>query len=320
MKRFLAVLTSVVMLLGIFTLCLSADETKTIEYGTDSLTLRVIDTFAGDDAVIDGYGSLGSCTIKDGKMFIESSHNMFDAYGIVTKANVTADWSGMKYVVFEVENTSDGDVYFGFQPAPENAGNSFMSSQLAKDLPVMLLNTKKGECKAAKWSGVQAINNRDCFIVPYKFTGYIFLPIGIMADLGSLGTPLMPDGGAFKDYGFHAYPDDATYIEITITSIYACAELPAYQAPEKPTEAPTEKPTEAPTAAPTEAPTAAPTEAPVVTAAPTEAPSEAVSDPATDIAGTETEKDGSGCGAVIGSSAAILLLACACAVVKRKNH
>ena len=321
MKRFIAIVTSVMMLLGLFALCINADETKTIDYGTAKVDLRVIDTFEGETAFVDGYGSLGSGTFKDGTFFIESSHNMYDAYSIKTAAIETANWDGMQYVVFEVENTSDGDIYFGFQPAAADGASLFMSSQLAEGHPVLMYNTAKGELKNAKWSGVQAINNRDCFIVPWKFTGYIFLPMYIMADLNKLGTSLMPDGGSFSAYGFHAYPDDATYIEITVKGIYACAEPPAFEAPEKPTEAPTEKPTEAPTAAPTEAPTSAPTEpiTEVPTAAPTEAATTATVDPATTEAVTEkTEKKG--CGSVLVSSAVVIVLAASAFTFTKKKH
>lgn len=321
MKRFIAIVTSIMMLLSLFALGINADETKTIDYGTAKLDLRVIDAFAGETAFVDGYGSLGSGTFKDGTFFIESSHNMYDAYSIKTKAIETADWDGMQYVVFEVENTSDGDIYFGFQPAAADGSSLFMSSALAEIHPVVMYNTNKNEVKNAKWSGVQAINNRDCFIVPWKFTGYIFMPMYIMADLNKLGTSLMPDGGSFSAYGFHAYLDDATYIEITIKGMYACAELPVFEAPEKPTEAPTEKPTEAPTAAPTEAPTAAPTEAmtEVPTAAPTEAAT-AAPETKTQTEAVTDKAEKSGCGSILGNSAVLILLSASAFAFTKKKH
>ena len=84
------------------------------------------------------------------------------------------------------------------------------------------------------------------------------------------------------------------------------------------TEAPTEEVTEAPTAAPeTAAPeTEAPTAAPETQAPETEAPTAA---PETQAPETETEAEKSGCGSVIGMTAATLVMAAAAAVVLAKK-
>jgi hypothetical protein len=85
---------------------------------------------------------------------------------------------------------------------------------------------------------------------------------------------------------------------------------------EETTEAITGGETEAPTEAPAETPTEAPTAAPETQAPETEAPAAA---PETQAPETETEAEKSGCGSVIGMTAATLAMAAAAAVVLAKK-
>lgn len=343
MKRWIATLTALFLMVsmtGILVLQSSAEDTVKIAYGSDEIQLTPVDALDDAAHVVDGSYGWGTATFGDGKILIETNQ-MFDAYGMDTEAFGSFDWAGMKYIVFSVENTSDGDIYLCFQPTVPGAGNAFTSGALAKDNPVKLVSAKDGTAKDAKFSGTQAINNRDCFIIPYRFTGYVFLPVGIIADLNSLSVPSFTGDASFQSYGFHVVPDDATYVELTILDVYACGDLPEYNEPVVTTEAPTEAPTEEPTEAATDPVVTEPetteqettvpepeTTVEQATEAPTEAPSvESVSDTkggdsstvADETAGGSTD---TGCSSVLGLSvlSPMFALAVTAAVVRKRKH
>lgn len=314
MKRLLSVLTALLMIAGLFAFNVAAEETVTVEINSESFDFRLIDNFAGIDYQMVGWEQFGTGTVKDGKIVIEAPTHFFDFYDFKTEGIEYADWTGMACIVFEVTNDADGDLLFAFQPIDEFRCNLRLSSLLAEQAPVKLYDTDKHELTDAKWAGVGALNGRDGFTIPWKFTGYVIIPFANITYDGEPTTPVLEENVGVNNYGFHIMPDDASSVLMTISGVYACDHLPGTPAPEKTTEAPTAAPTEAPTAAPTEAPTAAPTEAP--TAAPTEAPTTAPTEAPTEVP-TEAEK--TGCKGVIGGSAALILTAVAAAVALKKR-
>ena len=314
MKRVLSLLTAVLLVFGLWAFSASAEETVTVDIGSETLEFHLVDDFAGIDWVIDGWEHYGQATVKDGKIVINAPTNFFDCYDFKPDSIANYNWNGMKCIIFEVTNDADGDLLFAFQPIDEFRCNLRLSSLLAEQAPVKLYDTDKHELTDAKWAGVGALNGRDGFTIPWKFTGYVIIPFANITYDGEPTTPVLEENVGVNNYGFHVMPDDASSVLMTISGVYACDHLPGTPAPEKTTEAPTAAPTEAPTAAPTEAPTAAPTEAP--TAAPTEAPTTAPTEAPTEVP-TEAEK--TGCKGVIGGSAALILTAVAAAVALKKR-
>lgn len=324
MKRILTLALAALLLASLFVLPTAAEDDK-LTYGTEEVALTLITDMSGEGTV-DGFGGLGHATYGDGVLKLETSLNMFDAYGMDGDAFKAAGvLTGAKYIVLAVKNNSDGDFYFCFQPGV-NGANIFISGKLAKENPVLLLS-KKNKLTNAKFSAERAVNGRDGFLIPQDFEGHIFIPVAILADLNSLGTPYFGGDAELIGSGYHTYPDDATYIELLIDAIYTCGELPEFKTGEQPTEAQTsavtEPVTEAPTESATEAQTQPVTEA--VTNAATEAGSEAETQavtqaPAGDVTATETVIDTvpSGCSSVVGASALILLLAAA--LICGKKH
>lgn len=199
----------------------------------------------------------------------------------------------------------------------------FLSGELAKKNPVRLVDAK-GNAKDAKWSGTRAINGRDCFIVPYKFSGYVLIPLGIIADLNVLSVPVVAENSGIVAYGFHICPDDATTVRFAISDVYVSGALPEYRDPAAETTAATVSQTETTTAEQT---TAEQTSAQDATTTVTEPIETSTDDPVTvttaeadsasnPIAGTDT-----GCSSMIGLSGLLLLTAVggAAFVAKKKR-
>ena len=328
MKRILSLCIAALLLAALFVLPTIAEDTTKVMYGADEITLSLLCDLSGEGKV-DGFGSLGVATYGDGQLLIESSHNMFDAYGMDTEAFTAAgELTGVRYIVFSVKNNSDGDIYFCFQPTA-NGSNIFISGTLAKENPVVMLSDK-GKVSNAKFSADRAINGRDGFLIPQNFAGYIFIPVGILADLNSLSTPYFTGDATLQGSGYHTKPDDATYIELVIFDIFTCGELPEYKEPEQPTEPAAEETTEAPTEETTEPETVPESDTVAVSETvtepvtesvstaeeKTEAPSETVPDSVTATEDT-TADSSSGCASVLSVSALLLLVASAAIVYKK---
>lgn len=232
MKRFVCVVTMVCLLAGLFVLpSVAADGDVAIRYGAEDLALTLIDPLDDTEQAFDGSYGFGRALIRDGKMTISVSGQYFDGYNMVTEALPRASFTGAVYLVFSLVNESDGDIYFGLQPTvTEGGGNMFLSGELAKQNPVKLVG-EGGKTQDARWSGTRAINGRDCFLVPYKFSGYVLIPLKLVADLNALSTPVIAEDCGIVSYGFHVMADDAVTVQVTLNDVYVCGALPEYREP-----------------------------------------------------------------------------------------
>ncbi len=337
MKRILTLCLSLILILGLGTLFAFAEtETDiTIKYGKADLALTLIDPF-DEEKQLPGFMNWGNGFMQDGRIYMEcGGGSLYDIYNMTTVPLMENSTLGdHTYVVFAAENTSDGDIFFGFQPDVyynDNTVHAYMSSELAKENPVKLI-WKDGTVEDAKfWS--QRSADREVFAVPYEFDGYIVIPHVVLVTDIKGSTPVTTDGKVdYVGFGLHALPDDASYMEFTITATYACSALPAYEKPE--TEAPeTQAPeTQAPeTQAPeTNAPdTAAPeTTAPETTPPETQDETPAVTTADTSfasetVAGTTAEtktSDESGCASVVGTLAVLMTAVAGAVALKRKKE
>ena len=232
MKRLLCILTLLCILAGLCVLPLSAAEGNvTVRYGAEDLPLTLIDPLDDAGLTFDGSFGFGVATVQNGEMAMTVNGQYFDCYAMTTAALPNASFTGAKYLALSIRNESDGDVYFCLQPIVTAGGaNMFLSGELAKKNPVRLVDAK-GNAKDAKWSGTRAINGRDCFIVPYKFSGYVLIPLGIIADLNVLSVPVVAEDSGIVAYGFHICPDDATTVRFAISDVYVSGALPEYRDP-----------------------------------------------------------------------------------------
>lgn len=320
MKRFLAILTIVAMLMTLTAAMalssVAADGDTSVAYGAETVALTLIDPLNDAEKLVNDPYGFGTLLLRDGQMTFSVVGQFYDTYGVTTDALTAESLAGQRYIVLALQNTSDGDIYFDIQPTVANGGNIFISGELAANNPVKLVN-EKGVSKDAKWSATKAINGRDCFIVPYKFSGYVFIPVGILADLGSLSTPYFEGDAALTAYGFHVMADDAVTVGAIISDVYACGELPEYRVPE--TEAPTEAPTETPTEAEATVPeTGAADTAEVNSETNETAPASAT---ATDAPSTDGDSD-SGCASTLTAGGVMILFSLAgvaCGLRKKKE-
>ena len=288
MKRLLCILTLLCVLAGLCVLPLSAAEGNvTVRYGAEDLSLTLIDPLDDAGLTFDGSFGFGVATVQNGEMAITVNGQYFDCYAMTTAALPNASFTGAKYLALSIRNESDGDVYFCLQPVVTAGG-------------------------ANMWSGTRAINGRDCFIVPYKFSGYVLIPLGIIADLNVLSVPVVAEDSGIVAYGFHICPDDATTVRFAISDVYVSGALPEYRDPAAETTAATVSQTETTTAEQT---TAEQTSAQNATTTVTEPIETSTDDPVTvttaesdsasnPIAGTDT-----GCSSMIGLSGLLLLTA-----------
>ncbi len=345
MKRIFALCLALCLLAGLGTLYTFAEtETDiTVKYGKADLALTLIDPF-DEEKQLPGFMNWGNGYMQDGRIYMEcAGGNLYDIYNLTTvplMENPTI--SDNTYIVFAAENTSDGDIFFGFQPDVyynDSTIHAYLSSELAKNNPVKLIY-KDGTVKDAKfWN--QRSAGREVFAVPYEFDGYIAIPHAILATEIESTTPVTTDGKVdYVGYGLHALPDDASYMEFTITAAYACSTLPAYEAPEKPVE--TEKPAESTPAEST------PAESTPVESTPTETETQPESKPVETLPESETvaetlpesadavdtaesvttaetkpETDApadTGCVSVVGLSAALLLVAAGGVCLRRREN
>ncbi len=327
MKRLLALLTALALLLAL-TVLPGAAETEadmTVPYGKSELALTLIDGF-DETKPLPGFMDWGTGKMENGEIYMEcSGSGLYDHYSMSTAAlAANPTLGGHTHTVFAAANTSDGAIRFTFQPDVENdvgSEHAYVGAALAETTPIKLL-WKDGTVENARFGAQSA--GRDVFVLPNEFEGYIIIPHAVIATDISGQTPIAADGKlTYTGFGLHAVPEDSTYLELTITAVYACSELPAYEAPEKVTEVPTQKPIETPTEAPTvatEAPTEAPTETPTET--PTDDRSETTEarEPAeTTVLETEsTASEERGCASALGASAALLSVAIAAVALKRK--
>lgn len=332
MKRCVCVVTMICLLMGLCVLPLAAaDGDVTVRYGAEDLALTLIDPLDDAEAAFDGSYGFGRAVIRDGKMTVSVSGQYFDGYNMVTEALPHASFAGARYLALSLVNESDGDIYFGLQPTvTEGGSNMFLSGELAKQNPVKLVSGD-GKVQDARWSGTRAINGRDCFLVPYKFSGYVLIPLGIVADLNNLSTPVMAEDGGLVSYGFHVMADDAVTVQVTLNDVYVCGVLPEYREPaEETTTALTEEQTSAtePESATTTAiepeqtdpDTATDTKA-AATGTDIDAGSASTSATETEARDTTDAAETSGCGSAIGLSALCLVtLIGSAAFVLGKHH
>ncbi len=332
MKKFLILCLSLTLLCSLGTLPAFAEtETDTtIKYGKADLALTLIDPF-DEEKQLPGFMNWGNGYMQDGRIYMEcGGGSLYDIYNLTTVPLMENPTVGDNtYMVFAAENTSDGDIFFGFQPDVyynDNTIHAYLSSELAKEHPVKLI-WKDGKVEDAKfWS--QRSADREVFAVPYEFDGYIVIPHAILvADIKG-STPVTTDGKVdYVSFGLHALPDDASYMEFTITAAYACSALPAYEAPDAPVE------TLPATAPDTEAPESDPAaETPADTTPETTPASETVPDttagttadttPDTtaDTAPDTEAPDESGCASMVGVPAMLMTVAVGAVLLKRRQE
>lgn len=231
MKRvFSMVITLLILIVGSVSFTSCGDNDDCLRIGSEKIAYTVIDTFEGVDRVVNGWENYGTATVRNGKILIECRGNFYDCYDLCTDSIAHSDWGGMDCIVFEVTNSSDGDVLFCFQPLDGARVNLYNSALLATEYPVKLFDTNKQELTDAKWVAEGAVHGRDGFCIPWNFTGYIFMSLGNLAAQATPTVSAMPENGAVTNYGFHIAPDDAFRIELTISRVLACAGIPGTDA------------------------------------------------------------------------------------------
>ncbi len=243
MKKLLALCLSLCLLFALGTILCAADAAEssdpaelTVKYGKADLALALMDAF-DEEKQLPGFMNWGNGFMQDGRIYMEcAGGNLYDIYNLTTvplMENTTL--SDNTYLVFAAENTSDGDIFFGFQPDVyynDAAIHAYLSSELAKENPIKLVY-KDGTVEDAEF-WMQRSAGREVFAVPYEFDGYIIIPHAVLATDIESTTPVTTDGKVeYAGFGLHALPDDASYMEFTITAAYACSTLPAYEAPEE---------------------------------------------------------------------------------------
>ena len=334
MKKILTLALTAALLLSAMTLLtigVSAErDTATMKFGSENVELTLVEKFESFTATPSmGWGAV---TPEDGKMKFESE-NVVDLYGIdspMLKEN--HDFAGAKNFVFSVENRSDGDIFFVFQPAEPSGNNLFISGTMTDSAFLLVDENGKVETSRAN-TKLDVVSNRYGYIVPMGFKGYIVVPVALITAHMQWDTSYFSGDPVLAKAGFHVAVDDATYLEFFLDDMFICGELHAI---EEPTEEPTEVPTEEPTETPTEEVTETPEETTVETieettaeateeatqAATEESTTEAVTDDAaTTEAATveETEATEGGCGAVVGTLCILPLLAGAVLTLRKKD-
>ncbi len=355
MKRIITVCLALTLLLSLGALLTFAEtETDiTVKYGKADLSLSLVDPY-DEEQHLPGFMNWGNGNMSEGRIYMEcGGGSLYDIYNMTTaalKEDLTV--GGNTHIVFAAENTSDGDIFFGFQPDVMYNGaavHAYLSSELAKENPIKLIH-KDGTVEDAKF-WMQRSAGREVVAIPYEFDGYIVIPHTALSTDIEKHIPVTADGKVeYTGFGLHALPDDASYMEFTITAAYACAALPAYEAPEKPVETlpeTTAPETTAPeTSAPeTSAPETKPETLPETTAPETEKETigetqpettpdtrvettvdpvtEPASEPVADtVADTPTDTEApekEGCASVMSTAALLMTAVAACVVLKRKD-
>lgn len=329
MKKILTILLTAALLLSALTLLtvsVSAERsTSAMKFGSADVELTLVENFETFSA--SPFMDWGSVTPENGKMKFETP-NVVDLYGINSAMLAeNHDFTGAVNFVFSVENRSDGDIFFVFQPAEANGNNLFISGTMT-DTPALLVNEDGEMEKARPNSNPSVVSGRYAYVIPMGFKGYVVIPVALITAHNDWDNSYFSGDPVLAKAGFHVAVDDATYLELFLDDMFICGALPAYEEPtEEPTEAPTEEPTseemtEAPTAEETtEAPTEQPTEStPVGTEEPTEQPTEAPTAEPTDAPATdESEEAKGGCGAVVGAIGILPLLVGAVLTLRRKD-
>ncbi len=318
MKKFLALCLSLTLLVTACTFfCMAAETDTTVKYGKADLSLTLIDPF-DETQELPGFMNWGNGWMENGHIYMEcAGGSLYDIYAMTTAAlQDNATLGGHTHMVLAVKNTSDGDIFFGIQPDVLYEGaaiHAYLSSELARANPVKLVSTDGTVKDAAFWN--QRSAGREVFLIPYEFEGYVIIPHAILATDIESQTAVSPDGKLeYTGLGLHALPDDASYLELTITAAYACSSLPAYEAPEtQPETQPETVPETTPeTSAPAESGSTADTTADSTAStepdSPDETPADTTGAPDTTAPTTQASPAG-GCSASV--SAALLLVAVA---------
>ena len=284
-----------------------APETVEIPYGDGgAVTLKLVESF---DNSKDAESPYGKCTIENGEILLEGMVTCVDRYGIkAPELKAAGVLEGAKYIVFSVENSSDGDVWFSFQPEVPGCGNVFLGGEIEGGR--FILVDKEGNMTVeTEADGVPDTNNgRYGYTIPEEFQGYVFIPKELFCRHQQWSKPVFDEGKdpEFTAVGFNVYSDIAALYEVKILDMYTAEELPEYVA----------KPTPEPT------PTKEPGEPTAKVAEPTEKQPEQ----------GKTGKAGKGCGGFIAGTAgttgtagtaawcvAILAAACAILIAKRRE-
>ncbi len=309
------------VLCAIFALCFSitvfAEETaKTvvIPFGDGgTVALKLVESF---DNAEDSPSEYGTCTIENGEILLEGMASCVDRYGIKTpELKAAGKLEGAKYIVFSIENGSDGDIWFCFQPEVAGYGNVFLGGEIEGGRFILVDKEGNMTVETEADGSPETNNGRYGYTVPEAFQGYVFIPKELVCQHQQWDKPLFGEGKdpKFEAVGFNVYSDEAAVFELRIFDMFTAEELPEYVP--KPTPEPTNTPEPTPTKAPAN-------ETAKNQANETGADTGKTDDP------QKKDKEGKGCGGFIAGTAGttgtaawcVVFLAAACAILIAKRR
>ncbi len=205
MKRIFALLLCFA-LLPAFTIAASAAN-KQISYGSSSVSGEILTDFTDGQICGQASGS-GSMSVSDGVLTMQAAKGSYvESYTYYKGGNIgSQNVRNAKYICFELENASDGDVLFNFQGTREDGsanGRKFRTSYLAmerKDISPLLVK----ESGKVYYGDLEETNTRYAVKLPAGFKGTLIIPTSCVSD-ASTNEPDWNNGGnlPFKSLGFY---------------------------------------------------------------------------------------------------------------------
>jgi len=205
MKKMLCLMLCLA-LLPIFAISASAAD-KQLTYGSHSVSGEILTDFT-DGQIIGSASSSGGGTmsIDGGVLTMETgSASYVESYTYYKGGNIgSANVKNAKYICFEIENPSKGDILFNFQ-GTRQGGRKFRTSHVVAEddeLSLLLVTTDGKVYRAA----MEASNARLAVKLPAGFKGTLVIPTSCVSD-ATANDPDWDKGGnlPFESLGFYIF-------------------------------------------------------------------------------------------------------------------
>lgn len=202
-----------------------------IKYGKATINAKLLDDFSNSQVDQSKVWRDGTVEMKDGRAYGKSSF-IVDCYIIsVPNANEHKDlYRSAEYIGFEIENASDGSVYYCFQ-GTINGADALTSPFGGKDI---VLVDKDGVVQDVTFTSNPTVYERYAFMVPEGFKGYVLIPTTNVTARTDWNTSIWSNTINIDGVAFHASlgqdttpKGDATNIEFYVDNFFVVSsELP----------------------------------------------------------------------------------------------
>lgn len=198
-------------------------DTRTIKVGTSDLTLTLVDNFESETYVANSQWGIG--TPRDGGIVLttQSGSTISAANGFASDKHIKTSFANYSYFAFSLKNLVNYDIYWHFEPTLTSGSMLHISSTLAADYPIYLVDGIGNTTKATlltfgSW-------DRACILIPRDFDGMVLIPKGVMATSASAAAGAFGAQSCIQNLGFFALGNSGSTDLVMVDDFYVCGDF-----------------------------------------------------------------------------------------------